>query len=309
MKLTRALRHYTKWFHIFGLSCYPPFGEVLSTNGPRRRVHKSLNYIPCVAIILLTTLLTAIRCISTFRDGRFTTTTYVIASIGLLSYVSTVFISVGQSVFHSSYFALLFTQINAIEQTSRKNYSFDFQAFSRNYQRQLYVISIACVSPSLLTYYLGRSANVSYLLIVVSNFALKFITLLPTYHALFYIDLLDQMLKSFAKYVDIQISTDDNPRRCHLKFLKNELNHYKLLHFKLWEAGQSINNIFGWTLSTILIQHFVGSMFNVYFTLILIGEQADIHGVLRKYYIRPYSLCFLDKGDCPTHDDRPLLIS
>lgn len=287
MKLTRALRHYTKWFHIFGQSCYPPFGDFLSMNGPRRHVHKSLNYIPCVMIILLTTLLTAIRFISKFRDGRFTTTTYVIVSIGLLSYVSTVFISVGQSLFHSSYFALLFTQINAIGQTSRKNYSFDFQEFSRNYLRQTYVISIACVLPSLLTYYLGRSANVSYILIVLSYFALKFMTLLPTYHALFYIDLLHQMLKSFAKYVDVQASTGlmekaNNPRRCHLKILKSELNHYKLLHFKLWEAAQSINNIFGWTLSTILIQHFVSSIFNVYFTLIMIGEKADIHGVLRK---------------------------
>lgn len=298
MKLTRALRHYTKWFHIFGQSCYPPFGGDLTMNGPRRRVHKSLNYFPCVMNILLTILLTAIKYISTFSAESFTTTGSVIVFIGLLSYVSTVFISVGQSLFHSSYFALLFTQISAIEQTSRKNYSFDFQSFHRNYFRQSYVILISSVLPSFITYYLGSSASVTYLLVVMFSFALKFMTLIPIYHALFYIHLLDQMLKSFAKYVDVQATTAvleiaTNPRRCQAKYLKSELNYYKLLHFKLWEAGQSINNIFGWTLTTVLMQHFVHSLFNVYFTLIEVSEKADIHGVLRKCYLRPHfsTLC------------------
>lgn len=296
MKLTRALRHYTSWFHMLGLSCYPAFGEFSAKDGTCRRVHKSLNYMPSAVLLLLTAVLTIIKCVITFHGDSFSSTGSVIVAGGLVSYVSTVFIAVGQSLLHSSQFAMLFTQINAVERSSRKNYNFNFYAFRRRYLQQV-IVNFAHFVPPVVTFLASSSSNTNYF-IVTAFFTLRILTLLPVFHVLFYVDLLDQMLKTFGRYVEMQATTAltemvDNLRGCRSKFAKNELKHYKLLHFKMWEVAQTMNSIFGWTLTAILLQYFISALYNVYFTLAKLGDEPNVVDVLRKL---TFSLRFVVKS-------------
>lgn len=284
MKLTRALRHYTTLFHILGQNSYPPFEEFSMRNQSRRRIHKSLNYLPTTVLLLLTTFLSAKRLNFIFGFESYTNSGSVIVLIGSLSYVAPIYVSISQSLLHSSEFVMLFAQINAIEQASRGKYSFDFHAFRRKYLRQLCIILAVNFLPSVLTIVIEpESRNISVMVIFLT---LRTLTLLPVFHVLFYIDLIDHLLKSFTRYVDTQTTNalsemDDSLRERRSKFVNSELNDYKLLHFKLWEAAQSINNIFGWMLNTILLQFIVSVLYNVYFTLGALGENFS-SVVLRK---------------------------
>lgn len=285
MKLTRTVGHFTKWFHILGQNCYPPFGEVLAIDGSRPRFHKSLNYLPCAVMLMVTIFITIITCeLMVYHYNYGSRTGHILFVVGVTGSVATVFTSVIQSVLHSSSFALLFAQLNDIEQASRKDYTFDFHAFRRYFLKYIFIICGSSFLPVLVVLLSKQPTWKSYIVLLTFIF-LRMLSLLSMTHCLFYLCLYDFMLKSFVKYVDERGKDTLLDMAVYIrssKYLKSELNHYKLLHFKLWKAGQTIKNIFGWTLTIILFQNFMYGLFCVYYSLVVLSTRGVCAEMLRK---------------------------
>lgn len=254
-------------------------------DGSRRRCHKSLNYLPCAVILIVTIFITIITCeFMVYHYSYGSRTGYILFVIGVAGSVSIVFTSVIQSVSHSSSFALLFAQINDIEQASKKDYTFDFQAFRRCFLKYIFIICGASFIPVLVVLLSKQPTWKSYI-VLLTFLLLRMLSLLSIIHCLFYISLYDFMLKSFVKYVDERGKDTLLDMAVYIrspKFLKSELNHYKLLHFKLWKAGQTIKNIFGWTLTIILFQNFMYGLFCVYYSLVVLSTRGVCAEMLRK---------------------------
>lgn len=285
MKLTRTVCQFTKWFHILGQSCYPPFCEVLTTNRRGRRLRRSLNYIPCAVTLIVTIFLTAMSCkFMNYHYGLGSKSGYILFATGVLSSVSIIFTSVIQSISYSSSFALLLSQINDIKQASNKDYTFDFQAFRRCFLKYLSII-LGSSSLPVMVVLLSRLSNPYSYIALLTFSLLRMVSLLSTLHCLFYISLYDFMLKSFVEYVDKRGTYTLLDLAVHIrrtKFLKSEFNHYKLLHFKLWKTGKTIKQIFGWTLTVILFQNFLSGLFCVYYSLIVLYANGVCAEMLRK---------------------------
>lgn len=211
-------------------------------------------------------------------------TGYILFVIGVVSSNVIIFTSVIQSIWHSSSFAMLFAQINDIEQASKRDYTFDFQAFRRYFLKYLLIICGTCLLPVIVVL-VSKLTNWTGYLVLLSFLLLRSLSLLSIIHCLFYVGLYDFMLKSFVKYVDDRGTNTLLDMAVHLrgtKFLKSEFNHYKLLHFKLWKTGQTIKHIFGWTLTVILFQNFMYGLFCVYYSLIVLGMHGICSEMLRK---------------------------
>lgn len=283
MKLTRAFCRFGKWFHILGQSCYPPLGETLITDSSCCRLQKLVDFIPCLVMLAVTTFLTIISCTFINYQEKFSSRIgSVLFVIGISTSISIVFTSVVQSVLHSSSFAMLFTQINDFERTITKDYLLNVQTFYRCFLKYLFII---CGSSLLQVATVVRFKHLTWDQPILTSVILRTLSTLSTIHCLFYICLYDFMAKSFAKYVDDHGANTLQDTTGHIreeKFLKKEFDHYKLLHFKLWQIGNTIKQIFGWTLTVILFQNFVYGLSCVYYSLLVLFANGFDAEMLRK---------------------------
>lgn len=286
MTLKAVIFPYIKWFNILGQSSYHYSDE----NGRFRDLYRFLKYVPCVIVLSVTFILTVLKSVIMLEAKSYGSAGTVIVLFTNISYVSSVFISTSRSLLHSSCLTLLFTQVNSFEKLSRKSYTFDSRKFRRNYGRQVSVNIVVHIMPSLAPFFI-RSITWRFFSTMAISAVLRVLAFLPTYYVLFYINLFDQMLKSFAQYMNEQVNITikvlaKEPSASCSTLLASELHHYKLLHFKLWEITQTINTVFGWTLVTIILQYFVMALNNMYYILIVLGKDySGVDEIIRKYTV------------------------
>lgn len=278
MKLTRTLRNYTKWFRIFGQSCYPPFYGELTTSGPYRYVHKMLNYLPSVVIVIADFAL-AIGCcvylaVHYYSGGE---VGFTLITTNAISTMIAILVTVVQSVSHLSSYALLFTQIDDIERTANEEYVFDYQAFRSSVFRYFIIIGGAGSLPlaAVLISKLKFWANYTFPVLWVM---LRILSLMSIVQCVFYLNLYNFLLKSFVEYVEVRGRSTSWSRA--VDFVANEFFHYKLLHFKLCAMRKTIKKMFGWSLTVLLLQNFSLGLFCVFYMILTL----DSHGLSREMF-------------------------
>lgn len=284
MKLIRTVCCFTKWFHLLGQGCYSTFLDTSATSGSFHRLHKSLKYVPCALMLTLTTVLTVLSVhFSIYQQNFGSKTGYTLYIVGAINSVTIVFTSLFTSIVHFDSFRLLFMQVNDMEQAIKKDFKLDYQAFRRYFLKKMLIICISTFVPIAVVMWLKVPTwKLPYFTFIL----LRALAALSIIHCLFYICLYDFLLKSFVKYVDERGTNTLLSMSVHIrdaKFLKNEFNHYKMLHFKLWTIGKTIKQIFGWPLTVILFQSFIYALFSMYYTLIVSFAKGFDTDMLRKF--------------------------
>lgn len=135
MKLSQILRVYSKWFHIFGLNCYPSFEQ----NAWRRSIVVTLNYLPSAVVLLLYFVCLTITCRAVILFGEIDTPGAILVAVGLATNAVAVVVSKSESLLSKSRYSSLFAQLNAIEHFARERFLFDSHLFQRKFMREVCV--------------------------------------------------------------------------------------------------------------------------------------------------------------------------
>lgn len=273
MKLARALQQFTKWFHILGQNCYSSFDSISPAY--------TINFIPSITL-LVTMMTTAVAtCLFMFYFTRNTFLDYLIIVLCISSLTFTVFIAVIQSISLRGHFEQLFQQINVIDLLTRNRFTINLSAFRRYYLRQIFTISASCFAALCGTLIL-RPAHRSDMTTTMAVVCLRFVTLITMFHLLFYVCLFQHIVRAFVRYVEIQATAPSTTSMANTNVLpirkrgpsaKNiiiELNYFKLIHFNLWEICDTMNKVFGWSFTAILLQVSTYAIYNVYFAFVLL---------------------------------------
>lgn len=305
MKLSRALRPFTKWFHILGQSCYPSFDASdtfpLASN-VNRNVYAA-NLVPSIVLLVLMVSATIGLWLLILHFSSHTFLDLLVVVLCISSMVITILIAVSQSIALRPQFVQLFQQINSIEYITRTRFCIDFHAFRCYYLRQILIIFVACVLALIVGSFLLRPKSSSDITVASSVVSMRFITLITMFHLLFYVCLFRCFVRAFVRYVEIQMNASKTnvitavnvlaikKKGLDVRDAIIELNYFKLVHFNLWEICDSMNRVFGWTFTVVLLQLSTYSIYNVYFGFVALLVPEMEFDALRKFkLINPIDL-------------------
>lgn len=203
--------------------------------------------------------------------------------------ILTVAVCVTQMVLSSPLFAHICSQISVIERLSCRKLTCDPTAFHRRFMRRAYIILIVFATPVLITVF-TKPLTSENIVFVAGLGMLRAIACLALLQAFFYVDLLDYMLQSFVRHVDMRASSASSVAvqtvdfRFHAaKRLTVEIFHFKILHFNLWEISERINDLIGWTILAIFLRYFTFAIFNVHNAHTVLNlDQVDSFQFFRK---------------------------
>lgn len=290
MSFASALGYFPKWFHFLGQSSFPSSATQITTPSARN-VSK---YIPTGVLLLLA--ISAATLLGTYATsfGEYTLLSSFskIANIQLAVLLTfdllTVFLVASQAIFRPSHYSNLYAQIIVIEQLSRKKFALDLKGLRRVLVRRMCIICAAFSLPYIAISFTKQITR-NNLIIMGCDCTLATLSLITYFHALFYIQLLNHMLKSFVKYVEFRATTFPtmnitaiNSRESKFTLIKHELYYFKLIHFNLCEYAQTINHIFGWILFVYLLDHSLYTVYIFFQTCIIFFNPTNFIEILRK---------------------------
>lgn len=294
MKLARALHQFTKWFHIFGQSCYSSFDALSPVENLNQNV-LTANLMPSVVLLVIIVAAAIATCLLIHHIACNTFLDYLIIILCIFSLTFTVFVAVSQSISLRKQFVELFQQINMIELLTQDRFTMNFPAFRRYYLRQISIIFAACFVELLGTIII-KPKNQNDLATSLTVVSLRFVTLITMFHLLFYVSLFQYIVRAFVRYVEIRaIASTTTPsttatnvlayerRGTNARDVIIELNYFKLIHFYLWEICDTMNNVFGWTFTAMLFQLSMYAIYNVYFAFVLLMVPRLENESMRKF--------------------------
>lgn len=291
MKLGQALRQFTKWFHVLGQSCYPSF-DAFSPATNVNQYARTANFIPSITMLGFMVSFAFASCALIYLLSNAAFSDYIVVALCISSMSFAVFIAVSQSISRRMQFVKLFQQINMFELLTRNRFSINFLSFRRFYLRRMLTILAVCLS-ALCGTFLRRPVDPMEFATVYTVALLRFVTLITTFHILFYISLFQYIVRAFVRYVEIHATassptaTTSNalPIQWQGLYARNmiiDLNYFKLIHFVLWEISDSLNKVFGWTIAATLLQVSVYCIYNVYFAFELLYAPKTENESIRK---------------------------
>lgn len=290
MSFASAFGHFPKWFHFLGQSTFSPSATQITTLSA-----KNLSkYIPTGVLLILAISAAILLCKYATSFGEYTLLSSFskIANIQLAVLLTfdllTVFIVAGQAIFQPSHYSNLYAQIIVIEQLSSKKFTLDLNGLRRVLIRRMGIICGAFSLPYIAISFTKQITHDN-LMIMACDCTLATLSLITYFHALFYIQLLNHMLKSFVKYVEFRATTFPtmnittiNCRESKVTLIKLELYYFKLMHFNLCEYAQTINQIFGWILFIYLLDHSLYTVYIFFQTCIIFFNPTNFIEIFRK---------------------------
>lgn len=203
-------------------------------------------------------------------------------TVNILISMITVIVCAIQIFFLSSQYAEICSHISIVERLSWRKLAYNSNTFKWIFMRKVIVTVLAYFWPIPFSWCLW-----SRLVLFASNITLKAFVLMILIQALFYIELLDYMLKCFidaiaTNSVNVSAVKAITVHDSTVQQLKIEIAHYKLVHFHLWCISQKINKLFGWIIVVIVLQYFVFVICNVSWAFKMIYLKGFLTEFIRK---------------------------
>lgn len=280
MQFEKVLNKFVKFFYFCGLNFYPSFDGVFAMKTKRNRF---VHYIPIATLLLLIVIssIASFLCQYLKDPGRISLTYIYPVTVTV-----TMFLCVFQMLSHRSNFATISSHIRAIDSLSWGKFSSVSSDFNCHFQRRTCIIFFVFLVKLVLSL-MRRQATWRIVTITLALNILRALIYVALLHASFYIDFLGHMLQCFVSHIDSRTTTAASViqfRRSSGHQLAAEILLFKIIHFYLWRISQSINQLFGWTVSIIILQFFVLAIYDVQNTYsLLLQKQAEPALLLREY--------------------------
>lgn len=284
MKFSRELDPFLRVFYVCGMSCYPS-ADAFSIRKSRNR--RFVRYIPSVGFVAVSAMLAVIAYVYRNSDNPNSNCRLNLGIIFTKVTVAmiTVITCATRSIFRSEDFAEIWSHIGAIERLAWRQLTYDSKEFKRFFLRKCVLTVLVFMFPRPFSFCFRDR-----LLLLFSLDAIKAFVLLILIQPLFYIDLLDYMLKCFVRHIDAQatnavmIATVEaiTIHDLTLHQLKICIGQYKQVHLHLWSISQKINQLFGWIIVVVLMQYFVSAISNMAWVFKLLFVKTSMTESTRK---------------------------
>lgn len=175
---------------------------------------------------------------------------------------------------------------------SALNHPIEFASFKRIYMTKLYWAfgSYTALVAMYIVYYFHYEDVDMYDVFI--RF-IQFTSISIYMHVLLFIDLVTY----FLRHLNETIAKENNDRASDevivfvvkqfrtTNMIRQRLSKYKFIHFRLWKTTQQINEFFGWTLITILLQSFVEFVYDSIWQLQILYDFWNIGRISRKTFV------------------------
>lgn len=273
MEFCRSLDKFIRLFYILGLSCYPSFGEFTIKRAKNQRF---INYIPLGILAAFTSIasITIIWDVVQIRGANaigltMGSTQFAFALIDAVLPTITVIVFAIQAIFLSPHLGKICSLVSIVEHASTRRIDFKADAFKRLFIQKVSLIAFAFMLPLSSMCYSFGSWRIAHFGVM----GLKALVVLILIQALFYILLLDHMLKCLIRHIEKQAMAIVEPttiNNSETNQLRNHLMHFREVHYHLWAISQRINKIFGLIIVIIVLQYFIWTTYNMFVAFRLI---------------------------------------
>lgn len=186
-----------------------------------------------------------------------------------------------QSVHHgSSLYATLYKQILTLEQMTRSKYLMCFQHFRRIYFFQIFMVVGSHLFAGFINFIYVPGTFMADL-ININVLILSILTTIPTFHVVFYINIMQHMQRCFTKYLASHGYTLNEDGVVDARIIRKQLIFLKQTYFSLWEISQTINRLFGLVLTFLILRNFVHVVYDSYWIFMLLITTDDPLDMLR----------------------------
>lgn len=185
----------------------------------------------------------------------------------------------------------LFSQVDHL---FRKNFrrTISYQSYHDVYRMKFTLSVLLCVINLIVVVTLNM-VNDKELLITTLEMVLMCISVLTNLHAVFYVGLHVFLQEKFCKIVDSVSGANDARGEPQVDVLSTQsvnsrqiiqnIQIYKIVHFKLWMASQMISEYFGWDIIFWYLQSFLDMTNSVFYLYIFAQNGHFAAGILRTY--------------------------
>lgn len=284
MSFDSDLGQFFRWFQLLGQTAFSSSTKSAS------------KYIPVGIRLGLAVLASIVLCLYWKQFGEFALLSNFsqIANVQLaillaLDFITALIVAV-QAWLLPSLYVKLYAQIYAIEELSRKKFSWNLKSLRKSIKRKMLYMFVAFLLPYIATFFTKQITSAC-VIIAMCDCMLALFALTTHFHVLFYIQLFNHMLQSFVNYLEWRanvlptsnvttINSGDHNSTNTME--KLELHYFKLLHFNLWEIVQTINQLFGWILFIYFLDHFLYTVYIFFQTAIILQNPSNLIEIIRE---------------------------
>lgn len=292
MNFIALIRPYMRIFYLLGQTLYPLEYYLCDKSVQRTKWHRFSLMIPTLFMffVKLALCVASISLISIY--GEVVNTTYdIMSDIFLACELAKIFAVLYQNFTYPNLIGEILQNFQTIEVLFRSTLHcpIHFELFERAYKKK---IGWAFGSYTMLMI-LFVAYYIVYGDIDLDDVFLKimqFISISVYMNVLFFIDLVTFNLKHLNTIIardhsecdaeNVDVFVVKKVRTAHV--IRQQISKYKFIHFRLWKTAQQINEFFGWTLITILLQSFVEFVFNTIWQLKILYDIWNFIRLTRK---------------------------
>lgn len=240
-----------------------------------------LKLTPCLASILLVDLY--VEVVNIAYD--------LMSDIFVLCEMAKIFAVAYQNFVHPNLIGDILRNFQTVESLFQRtlNRPIQFTPFKRAYRRKIYW-AFGSYTVLLILYVSYHFLYDDVDLYDVSIRVMQFTSISIYLHVLLFVDL----VAFYLKHLNTIIAKENNERGAEgiivfvvkklqtKEMIRQRMSKYKFIHFRLWKTTQQINEFFGWTLITILLQSFVEFVYDSIWQLKILYNFWNIVRLTRK---------------------------
>lgn len=170
-------------------------------------------------------------------------------------------------------------------------YQIDYRRFGKQFLMKALLLAVIYLQSAIFVAF--RAAQMDFfepITGLIKIMQIRSITILL--HIIFYVDLVRFHMIELNTVIERDACGDEDNIQNHVIVvyrkstkeivMSNKYRHYKHLHYRLWNANQSINHYFGWSLTAIFLQTFIDCVYNSYWQYNALNHRLNLFDIIRK---------------------------
>lgn len=283
MKFIQAIGVFVNVFYLFGHS--DPMKLILKWSGGDDN-EKSRNFFHRLCPTIILSVLNLCMCGEyIFITQRFGYVNFARKNLLLLLLLTQIFLLLSvfyQTVFCSDLLRHIIHLFCSVELFFKHNLNFkiSYKLFRRDFLKQISLMFYLFLQ-EIATHSLRETTSITSNTFKISGFLIRIeigLSLISYSHIIFYTNLLTANLKHLNSVIvrdtckyskhSINVFAKQSNEKEILEMLKN----YKVVHYRLWQATESINAYLGWTILVINMQAFIDTVYCLYWLVTTISR-------------------------------------
>lgn len=287
MEFLKTTKFYLRLFYIIGLSPFAPTDH----HGKKLGVCTTgLSKIPMILQTLFGLCISSLCAYGLFCSMRGSAATkdrseIFITSMFILCQIARTLLALMQCIFYKKVYYSIINALNALEGyfTVHFQHRIRYSLFTSGVVKKMSLATVGFTQMLIAEFLDSNQIDFPVRLLQAAS-------MLTCCHLVFFIDVLSFHLEQLLVVIIRDTANDRSidsvtfyKQSAKCVFVRNQLKHYKTVHFTLWEISQCINKFFGWTMVAILLQVFIDLLYCSYCLFDELQDTLVVTELMRKW--------------------------